>query len=83
MSPKIRGIGEAARRVVALAVNNLEDFASQHHSISIFAVMSTRNGAGKLDFHIVPEQPGLLRLFPQVQIGKGSKFPAFTINIVK
>jgi hypothetical protein len=43
----------------------------------------TDRGAGKLDFHIAPEQPGTLRLFAQVQIGGVSKFAPFTLNIQK
>ncbi len=41
----------------------------------------TDRGEGKLDFHIAPEQPGLLRLFAQVQIGGKSKFAPFTLTI--
>ena len=41
----------------------------------------TDRGAGKLDFHIAPEQPGTLRLFAQVQIGGVSKFAPFTLKI--
>jgi hypothetical protein len=43
----------------------------------------TDRGAGKLDFHLVPGQPGLLRLFTQVQIGGENKFAPFTLNIQK
>jgi hypothetical protein len=38
-------------------------------------------GAGKLDFHIAPQQPGLVRLFAQVQVGGVSKFAPFTLNV--
>lgn len=38
-------------------------------------------GAGELKFHIQPEQPGLLRLFAQVQIGGQSKFAMFTLEV--
>lgn len=42
----------------------------------------TDRGAGKLDFHIAPEQPGLVRLFAQVQIGGKSKFAPFTLKVL-
>ena len=40
-------------------------------------------GAGSLEFHIEPEQPGLMRLYAQVQIGGVSKFARFTLNVAK
>lgn len=39
-------------------------------------------GAGSLEFHIQPEQPGLMRLYAQVQIGQVSKFAKFTLNVL-
>lgn len=41
----------------------------------------TDRGAGELKFHIQPEQPGLVRLFAQVQIGGQSKFAMFTLGV--
>jgi hypothetical protein len=38
-------------------------------------------GAGSLEFHIEPEQPGLMRLYAQVQIGGVSKFARFTLQV--
>ena len=43
----------------------------------------TDRGAGKLDFHLMPEHPGLLRLFAQVQIRGVSRFVPFTLSIQK
>lgn len=40
-------------------------------------------GAGSLEFHIEPEQPGLMRLYAQVQIGGVSKFARFTLDVAK
>ncbi len=42
---------------------------------------ATDRGAGELKFHLMPEQPGLVRLFAQVQIGGESKFAPFTLQI--
>ena len=41
----------------------------------------TDRGAGSLEFHIQPEQPGLMRLYAQVQIGGVSKFARFTLQV--
>ncbi|MHA3772426.1 heavy metal-binding domain-containing protein [Verrucomicrobiota bacterium sgz303538] len=41
----------------------------------------TDRGRGELQFHLMPEQPGMLMLFAQVQIGGQSKFVPFTLNI--
>ena len=38
-------------------------------------------GAGELQFHIQPENEGLVRLFAQVQVGGQSKFAMFTLNV--
>jgi hypothetical protein len=40
-------------------------------------------GAGSLEFHIEPEQAGLMRLYAQVQIGGVSKFARFTLDVMK
>lgn len=42
---------------------------------------ATDRGAGELKFHLMPERPGLVRLFAQVQIGGVSKFAPFTLQI--
>lgn len=42
---------------------------------------AAERGAGRLQFHIEPERPGVLRLFAQVQIGGQSKFAMFTLNV--
>lgn len=62
-----------------------EDFKTiaHIHPMGEEPTKETDRGAGKLDFHLVPEQPGLLRLFAQVQIGGVSKFAPFTLNIQK
>lgn len=60
-----------------------EDFKTiaHIHPMSEEPTKETDRGAGTLDFHIAPEQPGLLRLFAQVQIGGVSKFAPFTLNV--
>ena len=41
----------------------------------------TDRGRGELQFHLLPEQPGLLMLFAQVQVGGENKFVPFTLKI--
>ncbi len=62
-----------------------EDFKTiaHIHPMGEEPTKETDRGAGKLDFHIVPEQAGLLRLFAQVQIGGVSKFAPFTLSVAK
>ncbi|HEV7869424.1 MAG TPA: heavy metal-binding domain-containing protein, partial [Chthoniobacteraceae bacterium] len=60
-----------------------EDFQTiaHIHPMGEEPTKETDRGAGKLDFHIAPEQPGLVRLFAQVQIGGVSKFAPFTLHV--
>ena len=60
-----------------------EDFKTiaHIHPMGEEPTKETDRGAGKLEFHIAPEQPGLVRLFAQVQIGGKSKFAPFTLNV--
>ena len=62
-----------------------EDYKSivHIHPMGAEPTAETDRGAGSLEFHIEPEQPGLMRLYAQVQIGGVSKFARFTLNIVK
>ena len=52
------------------------------HPMSAEPTKDTDRGAGTLEFHIQPEQPGLMRLYAQVQISGASKYAKFTLNIV-
>ena len=62
-----------------------EDYKSivHIHPMGAEPTAETDRGAGSLEFHIEPEQPGLMRLYAQVQIGGVSKFARFTLNIAK
>ena len=41
----------------------------------------TDRGPGELEFHLLPAQPGLMRLYAQVRIGNEDKFAPFTLEI--
>lgn len=41
----------------------------------------TDRGVGELKFHLLPSQPGIMRLFAQVQINGVNKFADFTLEI--
>ena len=60
-----------------------EDYKSivHIHPMGAEPTAETDQGAGSLEFHIEPEQPGLMRLYAQVQIGGGLKFARFTLNV--
>ena len=60
-----------------------EDYKSivHIHPMGAEPTAETDRGAGSLEFHIEPEQPGLMRLYAQVQIGGVSKFARFTLNV--
>ena len=51
------------------------------HPMGAEPTAETDRGAGSLEFHIEPEQPGLMRLYAQVQIGGVSKFARFTLQV--
>ena len=59
-----------------------EDYKSivHIHPMGAEPTKDTDRGAGSLEFHIEPEQPGLMRLYAQVQIGGVSKFARFTLH---
>ena len=61
-----------------------EDYKSivHIHPMGAEPTQDTYRGAGSLEFHIQPEQPGLMRLYAQVQIGGVSKFARFTLQVV-
>ena len=60
-----------------------EDYKSivHIHPIGAEPTAETDRGTGSLEFHIEPEQPGLMRLYAQVQIGGVSKFARFTLQV--
>ena len=60
-----------------------EDYKSivHIHPMGAEPTKDTDRGAGSLEFHIQPEQPGLMRLYAQVQIGGVSKFARFTLEV--
>lgn len=60
-----------------------EDYKSivHIHPMGAEPTKETDRGAGSLEFHIQPEQPGLMRLYAQVQIGGVSKFARFTLQV--
>ncbi len=60
-----------------------EDFRTiaHIHPMGEEPTKETDRGAGKLDFHIAPEHPGVVRLFAQVQIGGVSRFVPFTLQV--
>ncbi|MBI3427933.1 MAG: hypothetical protein HY011_33840 [Acidobacteria bacterium] len=60
-----------------------EDYKSivHIHPMGAEPTKDTDRGAGSLEFHIQPEQPGLMRLYAQVQIGGVSKFARFTLQV--
>lgn len=62
-----------------------EDYKSIVHIHPMGAEPKTDadRGAGSLEFHIEPEQPGLMRLYAQVQIGGVSKFARFTLDVAR
>lgn len=62
-----------------------EDYKSivHIHPIGAEPTKDTDRGAGSLEFHIEPEQPGLMRLYAQVQIGGVSKFARFTLDVAR
>ncbi len=62
-----------------------EDFKTiaHIHPMGEEPTKETDRGAGRLDFHIAPEQAGLLRLFAQVQIGGVNKFAPFILTVAK
>ena len=41
----------------------------------------TDRGSGELDFHLLPAEPGLMRLYAQVRINGEDKFAPFTLEI--
>lgn len=59
-----------------------EDYKSivHIHPMGAEPTKDTDRGAGSLEFHIEPEQPGLMRFYAQVQIGGVSKFARFTLQ---
>lgn len=61
-----------------------EDYKSivHIHPMGAEPKSDAERGAGSLEFHIQPEQPGLMRLYAQVQIGGASKFAKFTLNVL-
>ena len=62
-----------------------EDYKSivHIHPMGAEPTKDTDRGAGSLEFHIEPEQPGLMRLYAQVQIGGVSKFARFTLDVAR
>lgn len=61
-----------------------EDYKSivHIHPMGAEPKSDAERGAGSLEFHIQPEQPGLMRLYAQVQIGGVSKFARFTLQVM-
>jgi hypothetical protein len=62
-----------------------EDYKSivHIHPMGAEPKSDAERGAGSLEFHIEPEQPGLMRLYAQIQIGGVSKFARFTLDVAK
>ena len=60
-----------------------EDYKSivHIHPMGAEPKSDAERGAGSLEFHIQPEQAGLMRLYAQVQIGGVSKFARFTLQV--
>lgn len=59
-----------------------EDYKSvvHIHPMGAEPTKKTDRGAGSMEFHIQPEQPGLMRFYAQVQIEGVSKFAKFTLQ---
>lgn len=60
-----------------------EDFKTiaHIHPMGIEPTVPTDRGAGELEFHLLPAQPGIMRLYAQVQINGKSKFAPFTLSV--
>lgn len=54
---------------------------SHIHPMGVEPSKASDRGEGKLQFHLQPDQSGLMRLFSQVQIGGENKFVPFTLEI--
>lgn len=69
------------------AYAHIVGFGEDYKSIAHVHPMGTEptkpedRGEGELAFHLLPEQPGLMRLFVQVQIDGQNVFVPFTLNV--
>ena len=51
------------------------------HPMGAEPTKPTDRGSGELDFHLLPAEPGLMRLYAQVRINGEDKFAPFTLEI--